>query len=53
MNIIRYRGTCPVPPPPFTLAHGDTVEIGIDSIGTLTNPVVRGRVEPGAVVAGA
>jgi 2-dehydro-3-deoxy-D-arabinonate dehydratase len=42
-GVILSTGTCLVPPPPFTLTHGDTVDITIDGIGTLTNPVVRGR----------
>jgi 2-dehydro-3-deoxy-D-arabinonate dehydratase len=41
-GVLLSTGTCLVPPPPFTLAHGDTVEITIEGIGTLTNPVVRG-----------
>jgi 2-dehydro-3-deoxy-D-arabinonate dehydratase len=42
-GVLLSTGTCLVPPPPFTLADGDTVEITIEGIGTLTNPVVRGR----------
>jgi 2-dehydro-3-deoxy-D-arabinonate dehydratase len=42
-GVVLSTGTCLVPPPPFTLTHGDTVEIAIEGIGTLTNPVVRGR----------
>jgi 2-dehydro-3-deoxy-D-arabinonate dehydratase len=34
-------GTGIVPPSEFTLEHGDEVEITIDGIGTLRNPVVR------------
>ncbi len=32
-------GTCLVPPPDFTLAVGDVVNISIDGIGTLTNTI--------------
>ncbi|MBC7887194.1 MAG: hypothetical protein H7Z13_04850, partial [Ferruginibacter sp.] len=32
-------GTCLVPPNDFTLVEGDSVDIKIDSIGTLTNRV--------------
>lgn len=38
---VLSTGTCLVPP--FTLDDGDTVRITIDSIGTLANPVQRGR----------
>ncbi|MCW2906897.1 MAG: hypothetical protein JWL68_1686, partial [Actinomycetia bacterium] len=34
-----------VPEPPFTLAAGDVVTIGIAGLGQLTNPVVRGRAD--------
>lgn len=34
-------GTCLVPELPFSLADGDVVTIGIDGVGTLTNPVSR------------
>jgi 2-dehydro-3-deoxy-D-arabinonate dehydratase len=40
---ILSTGTSLVPELPFSLAHGDVVSIGIDGIGVLTNPVVRGR----------
>ena len=39
---VLSTGTCLVPPAPFSLEAGDTVEIGIDEIGTLTTDVVRG-----------
>ncbi|MGI8870569.1 MAG: fumarylacetoacetate hydrolase family protein [Mycobacteriales bacterium] len=39
---ILSTGTCLVPDLPFTLAAGDVVEIEIDGIGRLANPVVRG-----------
>jgi 2-dehydro-3-deoxy-D-arabinonate dehydratase len=39
---VLSTGTCLVPPAPFSLEAGDTVEIGIDQIGTLTTEVVRG-----------
>lgn len=44
-GVVLSTGTCLVPPPPFTLADGDVVQIGIDQIGTLTNPVIRGRLD--------
>lgn len=39
---VLSTGTSLVPDLPFTLADGDEVEIEIDEIGRLTNPVVRG-----------
>jgi len=44
-GVLLSTGTCLVPPPPFSLGDGDTVQIDIDQVGTLTNPVVRGRLE--------
>ena len=40
---ILATGTSLVPELPFSLADGDAVSIGIDGVGVLTNPVVRGR----------
>jgi 2-dehydro-3-deoxy-D-arabinonate dehydratase len=40
---ILSTGTALVPDSPFTLEAGDTVEIEIDQLGTLRNPVVRGK----------
>ncbi|MGH3205222.1 MAG: fumarylacetoacetate hydrolase family protein [Streptosporangiaceae bacterium] len=40
---ILATGTSLVPELPFSLADGDVVSIGIDGVGVLTNPVVRGR----------
>jgi 2-dehydro-3-deoxy-D-arabinonate dehydratase len=40
---ILATGTGIVPELSFTLADGDVVEIEIAQVGTLTNPVVRGR----------
>jgi 2-dehydro-3-deoxy-D-arabinonate dehydratase len=40
-GVFLMTGTGIVPPSEFTLEHGDTVEIAIDGIGTLVNPVVR------------
>lgn len=40
---ILMTGTGIIPPNEFTLHHGDDVEITIDAIGTLHNPVVRLR----------
>jgi 2-dehydro-3-deoxy-D-arabinonate dehydratase len=42
-GVILATGTSLVPELPFTLADGDIVSIAIDDIGTLVNPVVRGR----------
>ncbi|GAB4047186.1 fumarylacetoacetate hydrolase family protein [Catellatospora paridis] len=41
-GVVLSTGTCLVPPAPFSLRDGDTVQITIDSIGTLANPVRRG-----------
>ncbi|MFM8326846.1 MAG: fumarylacetoacetate hydrolase family protein, partial [Pirellulaceae bacterium] len=38
---ILLTGTGIVPDPPFTLQSGDQVDITIDGIGTLTNPIVQ------------
>lgn len=40
---ILCTGTALVPERPFTLEPGDVVEITIDRLGTLRNPVVRGK----------
>jgi 2-dehydro-3-deoxy-D-arabinonate dehydratase len=42
---VLSTGTCLVPELPFTLTGGDVVTIGIEQIGVLSNPVVRGRPE--------
>jgi 2-dehydro-3-deoxy-D-arabinonate dehydratase len=42
-GVILSTGTALVPDSPFTLEPGDNVEIEIDTLGTLTNPVVRGK----------
>jgi 2-dehydro-3-deoxy-D-arabinonate dehydratase len=39
---ILSTGTALVPESPFTLEAGDVVEIDIDQLGTLRNPVIRG-----------
>jgi 2-dehydro-3-deoxy-D-arabinonate dehydratase len=36
---VLLTGTCIVPPNEFSLAHGDLVEIKINGIGTLRNPI--------------
>ena len=41
-GVILLTGTGIVPGDDFTLQPGDVVEIGIEGIGTLLNPVVRG-----------
>ena len=42
-GVILSTGTALVPESPFTLEGGDVVEIDIDRLGTLRNPVVRGK----------
>ena len=42
-GVVLCTGTALVPESPFTLEHGDDVEIEIDTLGTLRNPVVRGK----------
>jgi 2-dehydro-3-deoxy-D-arabinonate dehydratase len=42
-GVVLATGTSLVPDLPFTLADGDIVSIAIDGIGTLVNPVIRGR----------
>jgi 2-dehydro-3-deoxy-D-arabinonate dehydratase len=42
-GVILCTGTALVPDSPFTLEAGDSVEIDIDGLGTLRNPVVRGK----------
>ena len=44
-GVVLSTGTCLVPPAPFTLEHGDRVDIGIEGIGTLSNTVRRGVIE--------
>ena len=39
---VLSTGTCLVPPMPFTLSDGDVIGIGIDEVGRLVTPVVRG-----------
>jgi 2-dehydro-3-deoxy-D-arabinonate dehydratase len=42
-GVILSTGTSLVPASPFTLQQGDVVEIEIDQLGLLRNPVVRGK----------
>ena len=42
-GVILCTGTALVPDSPFTLESGDLVQIDIDQLGTLRNPVVRGK----------
>jgi 2-dehydro-3-deoxy-D-arabinonate dehydratase len=42
-GVILSTGTALVPDSPFTLQAGDVVEIEIDQLGMLRNPVVRGK----------
>ena len=41
-GVVLSTGTALVPELPFTLAHGDRIDIDIDQIGALTTSVVRG-----------
>lgn len=41
-GVVLLTGTGIVPPDEFTLKAGDEVQITIDGIGTLTNPVIQG-----------
>lgn len=40
-GVVLMTGTGIIPPSEFTLEHGDEVEIAIDGIGSLVNPVIR------------
>ena len=42
-GVILSTGTALVPDSPFTLEQGDVVEIELDQLGLLRNPVVRGK----------
>ncbi|HEY3064137.1 MAG TPA: fumarylacetoacetate hydrolase family protein [Chloroflexota bacterium] len=42
-GVLLSTGTALVPETPFTLQHGDIVEIEIEQLGTLRNPVVKGK----------
>jgi 2-dehydro-3-deoxy-D-arabinonate dehydratase len=42
-GVFLCTGTPLVPDKPFSLAPGDVVHIGIEQLGTLYNPVVRGK----------
>src|SRR6266536_4712551 len=42
-GVLLSTGTALVPETPFTLQHGDIVEIEIDQLGALRNPVVKGK----------
>ena len=41
-GVLLMTGTGIVPESDFTLLHGDVVDITIDGIGTLSNPIVQG-----------
>ena len=43
-GVFLCTGTALVPESPFTLEPADVVQISIDQLGTLRNPVVRGKV---------
>ncbi len=42
-GVVLCTGTALVPDKQFTLQPGDIVQISIDQLGTLRNPVVRGK----------
>jgi 2-dehydro-3-deoxy-D-arabinonate dehydratase len=42
-GVILCTGTALVPDSPFTLEPGDVVRITVDRLGSLSNPVVRGK----------
>jgi 2-dehydro-3-deoxy-D-arabinonate dehydratase len=42
-GVVLSTGTALVPETPFTLHHGDIVEIELDQLGLLRNPVVQGK----------
>jgi 2-dehydro-3-deoxy-D-arabinonate dehydratase len=42
-GVVLSTGTALVPDSPFTLLPGDEVEIEIDGLGLLRNPVIRGK----------
>ncbi|MFL5704326.1 MAG: fumarylacetoacetate hydrolase family protein, partial [Ktedonobacteraceae bacterium] len=44
-GVFLYTGTALVPERQFTLEPGDVVQIDIEQLGTLRNPVVRGKVK--------
>jgi 2-dehydro-3-deoxy-D-arabinonate dehydratase len=46
-GVFLCTGTALVPERQFTLEPGDVVQIDVDQLGTLRNPVVRGKVELG------
>jgi 2-dehydro-3-deoxy-D-arabinonate dehydratase len=46
-GVFLCTGTALVPERQFTLEPGDVVQIDVDQIGTLRNPVVRGKVKLG------
>ncbi len=46
-GVFLCTGTALVPERQFTLEPGDVVQIDIDQLGTLRNPVVRGKVKLG------
>ena len=45
-GVVLATGTSLVPELPFSLADGDVVTIRIEDVGTLVNPVIRGRPRP-------
>ena len=46
-GVFLCTGTALVPERQFTLESGDVVQIDVDQLGTLRNPVVRGKVKLG------
>lgn len=45
-GVVLSTGTAAVPSDDFTLTEGDTVVISIESVGTLSNPVLGGARDP-------
>ena len=52
-GVLLCTGTALVPEKQFTLEPGDVVQIDIDQLGTLRNPVVRGKSQLGQGVSSA
>jgi len=46
-GVFLFTGTALVPEKQFTLEPGDVVQIDIDQLDTLRNPVVRGKMKSG------
>ena len=46
-GVFLFTGTALVPERHFSLEPGDEVQIDVDQLGTLRNPVVRGKAKLG------